>query len=154
MVRPMVELLTQLQAHPVLCYLTLDDITTFVHLVTHLKHNILQPQPINKSNLTNTPTILPQPITRFLSDALSIPFEVMDDFWTIIKGSAWEMPTMLLTQDDYNLFKQWGWCCGLSEQSIQLWILLLHLTDFIYVAAMSIYPISNCCSNKCPILSK
>ena len=147
MARPMVELLAQLQAHPVLCYLTLDGITTFVRLITHLKRDILQPQPINESNPTDAPTILPQPITQFLSEALSIPFEVMDDFWTIMRGYAWEMPTMPLMQDDFNLFKQWGWRCGLSEQSIHPWVLLLHLTDFINVAAMSIYPISDCCSN-------
>ena len=49
MARPMVELLAQLQVHPVLRYLTLDGSTTFVCLVADLKHNILQPQPINSS---------------------------------------------------------------------------------------------------------
>ena len=44
----MVELLAQLQVHPVLCYLTLDGSTTFVRLIAHLKRNILQPQPINE----------------------------------------------------------------------------------------------------------
>ena len=106
MVRPMFELLAQLQVHLVLHHLTLDGITTFFCLITHLKCDILQPQPINESNLTDMPTILPQPITQFLSEALSIPFEVMDDFWTIMRGYAWEMLTMVLIQDDYDLFKQ------------------------------------------------
>ena len=110
-----VELLAQLQAHPILRNLTLDGLTTFVHLITHLKHDILQPQPINESNPTNAPTILPQSIAIFLCKALSIPVEVMDDCWTILRGYAWEMPIMLLMQEDYNLFKQWGWQCGLSE---------------------------------------
>lgn len=147
MARPMVELLAQLQAHPALCYLTLDSITTFVRLIAHLKRNILQPQPINESNPADAPTILPQPIARFLGNALSIPVEVMDDCWTILRGYAWEMPTMPLMQEDYDLFKQWGWQCGLGERSTYLGIFLLHLMDFTYVAAMSIYPISNCCSN-------
>ena len=143
----MVELLTQLQAHPALCYLTLDGITTFVCLIAHLKCDILQPQPINESNPANTPTILPQPIARFLGNALSIPVEVMDDCWTILRGYAWEMTTMPLMQENYDLFKQWGWQCSLSEQSTYLGIFLLHLMDFTYVATMSIYPISDCCSN-------
>jgi len=143
----MVELLAQLQAHPALCYLTLDGITTFVRLIAHLKRDILQPQPINESNPTDAPTILPQPIAQFLGKALSIPVEVMDDCWTILRGYAWEMPTMPLMLEDYDLFKQWGWQCGLSEQSTHLWIFLLHLMDFTYVAAMSIYPISDRCSN-------
>jgi len=147
MERPIVELLAQLQAHPILCYLTLDGITTFVRLITHLKRDILQPQPINESNPTNAPTVLPQPVAIFLGKALSILVEVMDDCWTILRGYAWEMPTMPLMQEDYDLFKQWGWQCGLSEQSMHLWISLLHLMDFIYVAAMSIYPIDDCCPN-------
>jgi hypothetical protein len=74
MVRPMVKLLAQLLPF---CYLTLDGITTFVRLITHLKRDILQPQPINESNPTNTPTILPQRIATFLGKALSIPVEDM-----------------------------------------------------------------------------
>ena len=38
----MVELLAQLQVHPVLRYLTLNGSTTFVRLIAHLKRNILQ----------------------------------------------------------------------------------------------------------------
>jgi hypothetical protein len=115
MERPIVELLAQLQTHPILRYLTLDGITTFVRLITHLKRDILQPQPINESNPTNAPTVLPQPIASFLGKALSIPVEVMDDCWTILRSYSWEMPVTPLMQDDYDLFKQWGWQCGLSE---------------------------------------
>ena len=49
MARPMVELLAQLQVHPILCYLTLDGITTSIRLIARLKRHILQPQPINES---------------------------------------------------------------------------------------------------------
>jgi len=42
MERPIIDLLAQLQVHPILCYLTLDGITTFVCLITHLKRDILQ----------------------------------------------------------------------------------------------------------------
>ena len=115
MERPIVELLTQLQAHPILRHLTLDGITTFVRLITHLKRDILHPQPINESNPTNAPTFLPQPITKFLGEALSIPIEAMDDCWEILRVYAWEMPTMPFMQEDYDLFKKWGWQCGLSE---------------------------------------
>jgi hypothetical protein len=79
MEKPVVELLVQLQAHPILRYLTLDGLTTFVRLITHLKRDILHPQPINESNPTNAPAVLPQAITKFLAKALSIPIEVMDD---------------------------------------------------------------------------
>ena len=58
MERPIVELLAQLQAHPILRCLTLDGITTFVRLITHLKRVILLPQPVNEGNPTNAPTVL------------------------------------------------------------------------------------------------
>jgi hypothetical protein len=115
MERPVVELLAQLQKHPILCYLTLDGITTLVRLITHLKRDILQPQPINESNPAFAPSVLPESITVFLGKALSIPVEIMDERWTILRDYAWEMPTTPLMRDDYDLFKQFGWQCGLSE---------------------------------------
>ena len=115
MERPVVDLLAQLRKHPILRYLTLDGITTLVRLITHLKRDILQPQPINESNPTIAPAILPQPITIFLGKVLSIPIEIMDDCWTILRDYAWEMPTAPLMREDYDLFKQFGWQCSLSE---------------------------------------
>ena len=56
MERPIVELLAQLQAHPILRCLTLDGITTFVRLIT--QRVILLLQPINEGNPTNAPTVL------------------------------------------------------------------------------------------------
>lgn len=117
MERPIIELLAQLRRHPILRYLTLDGITTLVRLTTHLKREILQPQPINSSNPTVAPSILPQPIAVFLGRALSIPVEVMDDCWSILREYAWEMPTTPLMREDYDAFKQFGWPCGLSEYS-------------------------------------
>ncbi|KIM37113.1 hypothetical protein M413DRAFT_77411 [Hebeloma cylindrosporum] len=113
-----VGLLAQLQVHPVLRYLTLDGITTFVRLITHLKRDIIQPQPVDESNPTTAPTVLPEPLTLFIGNALGIPADTMDDFWSILKDYAWEMPTVPLMQDDYDLFKQWGWRCGLTAVSI------------------------------------
>jgi hypothetical protein len=120
MERPVVELLAQLQRHPILRCFTLDGIITLVRLITHLKRDILQPQPINESNPAIAPTVLPQPITLFLGEVLSIPVEIMDECWTILRDYAWEMPTTPLMQEDYDLFKQLGWKYGLSEYYPQI----------------------------------
>jgi hypothetical protein len=127
MEKPVVELLAQLQKHPILRCLTLDGITTLVRLITHLKHDILQPQPINESNPAFAPSILPESIALFLGNALSIPVEVMDDCWTILRDYAWEMPTAPLMRDDYDLFKHFGWQCGLSEHSQTVTDMLSHI---------------------------
>jgi hypothetical protein len=79
------------------------------------KCDILQPQPINESNPAVAPSVLPQPIAIFLGRSLCIPVETMDDFWTILRDYAWEMPTTPLMREDYDLFKRLGWHCGLSE---------------------------------------
>jgi hypothetical protein len=72
MEKPVVKLLAQLQKHPILRYLTLDRITTLVRLITNLKREILQPQPINDSNPAIAPAILPQIMTMTLA-AASMP---------------------------------------------------------------------------------
>ena len=72
--RPVIDLLAQLQVHPVLFYLTLDGITPFVRLITRLKHDILQPQPVNETTPSTAPFVLP--------------------------NYAWEMPMMPLMQED------------------------------------------------------
>jgi len=103
-----------LSAHPVLRYLTLDGIFTLTRLTSHLKRDILQPQSINESNPDIAPTILPQPIAMFLSAAIGIPIDTMDECWAIFQDYVWEMPLAPLTSDDYQLFKCYGWQYGLS----------------------------------------
>jgi len=109
-----VELLERLQHHPVLCCITLDGIITFTQLTGHLKHDILQPQPINDSDPSLAPNFLPDSVATFLATALVIPLEVMDECWDIFLGYVWEMPSQLLTSEDYRLFKSYGWEHGLS----------------------------------------
>ena len=46
--------LEKLKAHPVLQYLNLDGVGAFTRLVSHLKRDILQPQPIPQINPGNT----------------------------------------------------------------------------------------------------
>ena len=111
---PATIVLEKLKAHAVLRYLTLDGLVTFTRLASHLKRDILQPQPISKSNPAVPPTVLPQPITIFLGTSLGIPIEVMDDCWEILREYVWEVPFTPLTTEGFQLFKSFGWPCGLS----------------------------------------
>ena len=70
------------------CPLTLDGITALIRLNTQLKRDILQPQPVNESNPTTAPTVLPEPLTEFLGKALGIPAEIMDNCWSILRNSV------------------------------------------------------------------
>jgi len=111
---PAVSILENLKAHPVLRYLTLDGVVTFTRLASHLKRDILQPQPICDSNPAIAPAILPQPIINFLGAALGISTGVMDDCWEILQDYVWESPIMPLMSEDFKMFKRFGWPCGLS----------------------------------------
>ena len=111
---PATNVLEKLKSHPVLRYLTLDGIVTFTRLASHLKRDILQPQPISKSNPSIAPAVLPQPIINFLGTSLGISTDVVDDIWDILQDYVWGIPVMPLTSGDFQLFKHFGWPCGLS----------------------------------------
>ena len=111
---PATDILEKIQAHPVLQYITLDGVVTFTRLASHLKRDIIQPQSISESNPSIAPTILPQPVTHFLGTSLGISFDVIEEFWDILKDYVWETPVVPLTSGDFQLFKHFGWPCGLS----------------------------------------
>jgi hypothetical protein len=111
---PAISVLEKLKVHPVLRYLTLDGIVTFTRLSSHLKRDILQPQPISESNPMIAPAVLPQPITKFLGLSLGISTDIIDDCWDVLQDYVWETPVVPLTYGDFQLFKCFGWPCGLS----------------------------------------
>jgi hypothetical protein len=106
--------LDKLKAHLVLRHLTLDGVVTFTRLASHLKRDILQPQPIPQSDPSIPPAVLPPPITNFLGASLGMSTDVIDDCWDILQDYVWEIPVLPLTSTDFQLFKQFGWPCGLS----------------------------------------
>ena len=110
----MLDILILLQANPTLKKITLEGIVTFGRLISHLKREIIQPQPINETNSGQPPTVLPQSISAFLSSSLSIPIDSMQDLWTIMKEHVWVLPLTPLNSDDYMLYKTYGWMHGLS----------------------------------------
>ena len=112
----LVSALQTLQQHTYLHSLTLNDISCYARLVSHLKRDILQPQPLDQSNIDKPPDILPPSIVYFLNKALQIPLKSVQDSWDILKDCLWECEKVPLRKDDYELFKQFGWDRGISEQ--------------------------------------
>jgi hypothetical protein len=110
-----VEALQGLKTHPALCDLTLENISRYARLVGHLKHDILQPQPLDQSDFDKPPKILPPSIIFFLHMALEIPLEVIQASWDILKDYLWECKKVPLNKDDYEAFKKYGWEKGISE---------------------------------------
>ena len=112
----LVSALQTLQQHPHLQSLTLDDISCYARLVGYLKHDILQPQLLDQSTIDKALDILPPSIVYFLNKALKIPLNLVQASWDILKACLWECKKVLLKKDDYELFKQFGWDKGISEQ--------------------------------------
>ena len=100
--------LERLKAHPVLQYLTLDGIRAFTRPASHLKCDILQPQPIPQINPLLAPAVLPQPVTNFLGISLGMSTDVIDVCWGILQNYVREIPVVLLTSGDFQLFKHFG----------------------------------------------
>ena len=71
--------LEKLKVHPVFRHLTSDGVVAFTRLASHLKCDILQPQPIPRSNPSILPAVLPPPITNFLGASLGMSTDVIDD---------------------------------------------------------------------------
>lgn len=77
--------LVQLQDHAVLRKLSLNDISQYVRLIGHLKDDILLPQPLDQSDVSMLPELLLSSVAGFLSDALGIDEEYIQDSWDILK---------------------------------------------------------------------
>jgi hypothetical protein len=110
----LLSMLVGLQTHPILKDITLEGVIVFSRLASHLKRDIIQPQPIPESNPDVPPTVLPPTISTFLSTCIEIPPDSMQKFWEIVKDYIWALPTTPLDPSDYLLFKEHGWPHGLS----------------------------------------
>lgn len=108
--------LLRLQEHHALKNMTLEHICQYIRLVQHLKDDILLAQPAELTQLSpeQAPEILPPTISLFLSNALNIPQESMQDSWEILKDHIWECQKVGLMREDYEAFKLYGWKLGLS----------------------------------------
>ena len=105
--------LLRLQEHSTLKNMTLEHVCQYIRLVQHLKNDILLAQPAELS-LEQAPEILPPTISLFLSNALNVPQESMQDSWEILKDHIWECQKVGLMREDYDAFKLYGWKLGLS----------------------------------------
>lgn len=109
------QVLKNLSDHPSLYNLTIDEVMAFARLAFHLKRDIIQPQPVNDAcSLDIPPAILPVSISIFLSNALGIPLDSVQDCWEILSDYAWSLSEAPLFRADYVTFKQFGWELGLS----------------------------------------
>ena len=106
--------LVQLQKHEILRNLTLNDVSRYARLVSHLKNNILLPQPHDQSDPNIPPDVLSPSLAGFLSETLQIYEEYIQDSWDILKFYLWECGTVALTNEDYDSFRHFGWPRGIG----------------------------------------
>ena len=111
----LVSMLDSLQAHPVLCNINLNTVIQCARLIGHLKQDILLPQPLNQSNVDQPPEILPPSIAEFLAAVTDIATVYVQDMWDLLKEHLWNSPVLAFVDEDFELFKSFGWQRGLSE---------------------------------------
>ncbi|KAL0954922.1 hypothetical protein HGRIS_003855, partial [Hohenbuehelia grisea] len=90
---------------------------TLMRLAAVLKRDILLPQPINTPH-DQAPKYLPPTIEAFLADALGILAKDVRYCWSAIKEEVWDMPTVVLTAVEEEMFKVHGWKRGLTSRSL------------------------------------
>ena len=100
-----------LEAYPSLSNIDINKLFQYSRLICCLKNDILLAQPA--SQMVEPPDILPPVIVQFLAEALQI--SDVQASWDVLKGQLWFCPTISLRDEDYELFKQFGWEKGLSE---------------------------------------
>ena len=96
----LIRALESLERHPVLRKLTLNDVVQYARIIGHLKNDILLPQPLEQSD----PDVFPLSLVEFLSLALKIEQQFIQDSWDILKYYVWEWATVPLIYKDFELF--------------------------------------------------
>jgi hypothetical protein len=109
-----ISVLEALHVLPIWCDIGLDTVIQYARLVSHLKQDILLPQPVDQS-VDKPPEILPPTIAKFLALAMGIPVEHMQAGWDVLKGYLWSCLKVPLVDEDYEAFKVFGWQLGLSS---------------------------------------
>jgi len=107
--------ISMLEGLQVLPDINLNTILQFGRLVSHLKEDMLLPQPVDQSNIDEPPEILPPTIAKFLALALGLPAEHMQVSWDVLKEYLWTCPKVPLLDEDYEAFEAVGWQLGLSS---------------------------------------
>jgi len=108
------KVLVKLQEHDILRDLSLNDISQYARLVGHLKNDILLPQPLDQTDPSVPPEVLSSSVAGFLSDALEIDEEYIQDSWDILKFYIWDCQMVALTGEDYDAFRKFGWSRGIG----------------------------------------
>ncbi len=111
--------LNGLEPYPSLHNINLDKISQYSHLIACLKNDIILAQPA--SEVTELPEALPPIVAQFLEEGLQI--SGIQASWTILKRQLWCCPKVELEDEDYQIFKQFGWEKGLSKYKFHYHIL-------------------------------
>jgi len=82
--------LENLQKHPALWKFALNGVVQYTRFVGHLRSDVLLPQLLEQTNPDVPPDVLPLGIVEFLSLALNIKQEFIQDSWDILKYYVWE----------------------------------------------------------------
>ena len=80
-----IKALVKLQEHDILRDLSLNGISQYARLIGLLKNDILLPQPLDQTDPRMLPEVLSSSVAGFLSDALEIDEEYIQDSWDILK---------------------------------------------------------------------
>ncbi|KAG2005882.1 hypothetical protein CC2G_002248 [Coprinopsis cinerea AmutBmut pab1-1] len=95
-----------------------ETLALYKRLLARLKRDILQPQTIPVTDQDEAPPALPTAIATFVSMALDISLEGIDEMWQVLKDTIWDMDPGRPTKEELGLFRHYGWPLGIVAYTL------------------------------------
>lgn len=140
------DIFTAARNDPALENVTFIQLIQLSRLISYLKRDVLLAQPLDQSDDSRAPDVLPPSIRQFLSEVLGISDVCISNLWSSIKDVLWSCALVPLTPDDFRVFKLFGWKRGLSKIAYRS--KYLYTRAQIYKAAYTLYPPNGHCTNN------
>ncbi|KAJ7325732.1 hypothetical protein DFH08DRAFT_711041 [Mycena albidolilacea] len=99
---------------PALQDLSFTHVSTFIHLLSVLKDDILLCQPHHVPTNAPPPLLLPS-IHLFASNTADIPYDLIPSLWLSVQDDIWALSDTKLSSTEQDLFCTYGWRLGLGE---------------------------------------
>ncbi|KAF7323566.1 hypothetical protein MKEN_00576900 [Mycena kentingensis (nom. inval.)] len=97
--------------------LTLDQTLRFSRLTSVLKNDILLVYPAT-TPAHKAPPVLSPVFQEFLADAVGIDSTTVTSAWSRLKKDIWELPPPVLSNEEEDFFRKYGWKRGLTSLTL------------------------------------
>ncbi|KAJ7112413.1 hypothetical protein C8R43DRAFT_1138890 [Mycena crocata] len=111
-------ILQLLDHHPTLAHIQTSQFLQFIRLASLLKRDIDLAQPA-RHDLDVAPTYMPTSVSHFLSNAVGMSVDEVEDLWGVLKEEVWFSESQdRQSADEETTFRTHGWHLGITSLTI------------------------------------